>query len=72
MVIKRDKTDTLQIGGDVASDSIIPEGSTLRDIPAGKKEPDLSFTAVGVKNGSSIVGEIAYGHESLKDEQIKF
>lgn len=64
-----------KLGGDNASDSILPEGSALRDIPAGRKEPDFSFTAVGVKNGPAIVGEVAYGHESLiklKEEQVNW
>ena len=55
-----------ELGGKAATQAVDPDGSTQQHIPAGPKEPDFSFTPTEVNTGPSVVGEIAYGNESLK------
>lgn len=61
-----------ELGGKTASQAIHTDGDTLRYLPRGRKEPDFSFSPVNINSGPSVIGEIAYGNESLvklKDEQ---
>lgn len=55
------------LGGRDAEKTIDGTGSTTRDLPEARKEPDFSFKVQNNNGNPSIVGEIAYNNESFRE-----
>lgn len=63
--IEEVKIELYKQGGDAARRAIRGTGSTTRDLPEAKKEPDFSFKPKNSQDNPTIIGEIAYENESF-------
>lgn len=63
--IEEVKIELYKQGRDAARRAISGTGSTTRDLPEAKKEPDFSFKPKNSPDNPTIIGEIAYENESF-------